>query len=126
MVAQAQSPRTAGEMSLCEGLIRLAYSKPGLRPFVLLLVKRHLTAGRAWGGDPPGGTGQSYGPNYTTVDPKKPPTNRGHGKCFYQTGDEKDRCYVKRDIPSSGNQEEYNKKYKRKVYGPNRGLPKRR
>ena len=47
--------------------------------------------------------------------------NRGKGKCYYQTGDPKDRCYVttnggpggqtKPDSGSTKNRSEYNKKY---------------
>lgn len=49
------------------------------------------------------------------------PENRGKGKCYYQTGDEADRCYVTTNggpngqkKPSTGpakNKSEYNKKY---------------
>lgn len=95
------------ENGLLRKLIRLAWSDPGLRPLLLPLVR---SAGRQWGPN----QGQ-YGPGYTTVDPRKPPTNRGKGKCFYKTRDERDRCYVKRDIPSYS-KADYNRKYKKKVY----------
>jgi hypothetical protein len=101
--------KKAEDLALRKGLLRLAYERPELRSHLVPLL-----AGRGWGGE---SSRLPYGPGYTPgIDPVKPPTNRGPGKCFYQTGDENDRCYDKRNIPSTGGQAEYNKKYRRKVY----------
>ena len=65
---------------------------------------------------------KDYGPPYKN-EYNWDPENRGKGKCFYETGDEADRCYVTTNggpggqtKPSSGkakNRHEYNKKYRK-------------
>jgi hypothetical protein len=69
---------------------------------------------------PSGGQNKTYGGEYKTVpDGKWKPVKKE--KCFYETGDEKDRCYVtqnggpggqkKPDTGRAKNKKEYNKKY---------------
>lgn len=69
---------------------------------------------------PKGKENKNYGGKYTTVpDGKWKPEKKD--KCFYETGDEKDRCYVtqnggpggqkKPDTGKAKNKAEYNKKY---------------
>jgi hypothetical protein len=103
-------------------IIRLAYARPELRSQLLPLVLEgrpasgkqadlQLLAGRAWT------QGQVYGPPYTDVKYRtKPPTNRGTKKCWYKLPEgersERSRCYVKRNIPNSGNKTEYNRKWR--------------
>ena len=120
-----------------QALQRIAAEVPEARPVIVALLRRHATcecgderlagemdemfAGRKY--DPGPGKQKPYGPPYKSDgmdkgkwDPKQ------KGKCFYETGDEKDRCYTttnggpdgpKPDTGSSSNREEYNKKYRK-------------
>ena len=71
---------------------------------------------------------KNYGPPYKDRGGKWKPKNRGQGKCYYQTGDESDRCYVttnggpggkkKKDTGPAGKDRSeqrkvYNKKYEK-------------
>lgn len=121
-----------------QALKRIAAENPETRERIAAILQRHancdcgneviagdldeMFAGRAY--TPPKGPSNSenkdYGGNYTTVeDGKWKPENKG--KCYYETGDEADRCYVTQNggpggqkKPSTGpakNKSEYNKKY---------------
>ena len=119
--------RVAQDIALAKGLVRLAYAKSELRPLLVPLLRQvcgGVEAGRKWD------RGLGYGAPYVTVDPKKPPMNRGPGKCYYQTGDDEHRCYEKRKptpkgtsgfagpagTPGSSARKTYNRKYREKVY----------
>jgi hypothetical protein len=114
-----------------QALQRIAADVPESRQYLVPLLRRHAScdcgddrmageldemfAGRKWD------RGQKYAPKNTSpgLGPGKwAPTNRGKGKCFYETGNEKDRCYVTQNSsppkPSSGSssdKKEYNKQY---------------
>jgi len=124
-----------------QALQRIASEVPETRPIIVALLRRHATcecgeerlageldemfAGRGFDvndGCVSDGCGKNkgeYGKNLT--DPGKwQPVNRGKGKCYYETGDVKDRCYTttnggpngkKPDTGSASNRQEYNKKY---------------
>lgn len=121
-----------------QALKRIASEYPETRQYIVPLLQRHsscdcgnemlagefdeMFAGRAY--TPPDGPSKAenkdYGGTYTTVeDGKWKPKNKG--KCYYQTGDEADRCYVttnggpggqkKPDTGPASNKKEYNKRY---------------
>lgn len=143
-------------MTLRKKLIRLAYHKPHLRPHLLPILKEagygcEKNAG-GYGGDCGCGdsgdvdinvfgedleasrrfdplkskNNKNYGPPYKEDKGKWEPKNRGKGKCYYETGNEADRCYVttkggpggkkKKKTgpagkPKSKQRKEYNKNY---------------
>ena len=80
-----------GEMlamsSLRSALVRLAHNNPELRQHLVPLLRR--TAGREFSEK-----GKGYGETGPDVrgPGKRPPESKG--KCFYETGDEGDRCYT--------------------------------
>lgn len=78
-------------MTLRQATIQLAHDHPGLRRHLVPLLRRE--AGREWDGT----KGKKYknSPKRDKkVKPKWQPKPRSKGKCFYETGDPKDRCYV--------------------------------
>lgn len=117
-----------------KALQRIALEIPEARRFIIPLLQRHAScacgdemvagdldemfAGRKY--DPGPGKQKPYGPPYSSVEVGKwAPKQKG--KCFYETGDEGDRCYTtthggpggpKPDTGSSKNRKEYNKKYR--------------
>lgn len=124
-------------ITLREALTRIATAHPETRAHIVPLLRKHaqcacgdemvaedgdeLMGGRKWDKAP----GKGYGsPSPTTPDPKWDPKPKG--KCYYETGDEADRCYVttnggpggqtKPDTGSASNKKEYNKKYRKQRY----------
>jgi hypothetical protein len=99
-------------------IIRLATERPDLRKYLVPLLREAsedaetgVVAGRTWN------RGQVYGPPYSTTAYKlTPPTNRGPGKCFTDTGNEADRCYVKRELGGTNlSKSDYNRRYRERV-----------
>lgn len=133
-----------GPITLRQALQRVAAANPKTRPILVPLLRRHANCGcgdemLAMDGDELMG-GRQFSPH-------KPSTNKDYaknvkdpgkwlgenkGKCYYETGDEADRCYVttqggpggqtKPDSGSSKNRSEYNKKYIKQRWpdGPDR------
>lgn len=137
------------DTTLRQALRRIASVQPETRKYLLPLLHRHancacgdemiageldeIFAGRAYtfpAGPTEAQNKKKYGPPYTTEgldkgkwDPEK------KSKCYYETGDEADRCYVttnggpggktKADTGRAKNKEDYNKKY-RKERWPNK------
>jgi len=118
-----------------QALLRVASEVPESRQFIIPLLQRHATCacgderlageldemmgGRKFNPHDPS-TNKDYAKN--VKDPGKwLGDNKGKGKCYYETGDPKDRCYVttnggpggqtKPDTGSAKNKGEYNKKY---------------
>ena len=137
-------------------LKRVAAARPEMRPAVVAFLHRHsscacgddrlsdeleeemrlggeldeMMAGRQWEPHKPS-TNKDYAKN--VKDPGKwLGDNKGKGKCFYQTGNPADRCYVttnggpggqtKPDSGKANNKKEYNKKYREQRWpgGPDR------
>jgi len=116
-------------------LKRIASEVPETRPFIVPLLRRHASC--ACGDEMLAGdldemfAGRQFNPHNPKTNPDyaknvKDPgkwlgDNKGKGKCFYETGNEADRCYVttnggpggqkKPDTGSAKNKSEYNKKY---------------
>jgi len=104
------------EQVLRQKLIRLACEKPKLRKHIVPLLREAAEsndheAGRGWN------RGQVYGPPYTTTQFRlEPPTNRGPGNCYTDTGDEDKRCYVKRELGGTNlSKNDYNRRYRQRV-----------
>jgi len=120
-----------------QALQRIANEVPETRQFIVPLLQRHaacacgdevLASGldEVFGGrkyDPGPGKQKPYGAPYKTPGMDKGKWEpKQKGKCFYETGDEADRCYTttnggpggpKPDTGPAKNRDEYNRKYRK-------------
>lgn len=83
--------------SLRRATIKLAHDVPEMRKHLVPILRRTAAgcgdeqmAGRLWKGEP----GKGYGMTGPDVRGPGKWTPEAKGKCYYETGDEADRCYV--------------------------------
>ncbi len=136
---RADTQRLA-KVTIKRALQRIAAEVPETRPVIVALLRRHATCdcgderlagemdemfGARQFSPLDGGKNKDYGPPYTNTY-NWDPENKGPGKCFYETGNEADRCYTTTNggpggkKPSTGpagkdkspQRNEYNKKYR--------------
>jgi len=134
---QAGDGKEKNMSTVKQALQRIASEVPESRQYLVPLLQRHAScgcgddrmageldemfAGRKY--DPGPHKNETYGPPYKSEGMDKGKWDpQQKGKCFYETGDEADRCYTttnggpggpKPDTGSSKNRAEYNKKYRK-------------